>query len=151
MDPGPRLKPRVFLDTNVLLSGAFFSGNEAKLLSLTEVDLLTSDIVLEEADRVIQRKFRVFGTDTLQVALLEFRHAIQDLTQIIRPPSYRGYLAQAQAALPKRPDADILAAVLASKPDALVTGDRDFFRNSVQHLVRVVTARQILREFGVST
>jgi len=42
---------RVFVDTNILISGIFFSGNEEKLIELSEqgkLILVVSDFILEE-------------------------------------------------------------------------------------------------------
>lgn len=41
------MRYRVFIDTNILLSGIFFEGNESKVLDLLEVDLITSEDVLD--------------------------------------------------------------------------------------------------------
>lgn len=40
------MRYRVFLDTNILLSGIFFEGNESKILDLVELDLITSEDVI---------------------------------------------------------------------------------------------------------
>jgi len=32
---------KVFIDTNILLSGIFFDGNESRILDMVELDLLT--------------------------------------------------------------------------------------------------------------
>lgn len=42
------MRYKVFLNTNVLLSGIFFEGNEAKLLNVMEIDLITSEDVVRE-------------------------------------------------------------------------------------------------------
>ena len=39
------MKLRGFVDTNILLSGIFFEGNEAKILDLVEIELLTCEDV----------------------------------------------------------------------------------------------------------
>jgi len=37
---------KVFLDTNILLSGIFFEGSESLILELSEIMLVTSDVVV---------------------------------------------------------------------------------------------------------
>ncbi len=37
------MKYKVFVDTNILLSGIFFEGNESSILDLIELDLITSE------------------------------------------------------------------------------------------------------------
>jgi len=39
------MRYRIFLDTNVLISGIFFEGNESKILNMIELDLITSEDV----------------------------------------------------------------------------------------------------------
>lgn len=53
-----RNKLRVFLDTNTIISGIFFSGDEEKLIELSEkgkLTLVVSDFVLEEIKEVAER------------------------------------------------------------------------------------------------
>lgn len=35
------MRYKVFIDTNILLSGIFFDGNESRILDMVELDLLT--------------------------------------------------------------------------------------------------------------
>ncbi len=41
------MRYKVFIDTNILLSGIFFEGNESKILDLVEIDLVTSEDVID--------------------------------------------------------------------------------------------------------
>ena len=53
-------KPRVFLDTNILVSGMVFAGNERKLLDAIidgKLGLVLSADVIDEANAVLERKF----------------------------------------------------------------------------------------------
>lgn len=50
---------KVFIDTNILLSGVFFEGNESKILDLVEIDLVTSEDVVEELRKVVKKKTQV--------------------------------------------------------------------------------------------
>jgi len=43
------MRYKVFVDTNILLSGIFFDGNESRILDLVELDFVTSeDVVLDK-------------------------------------------------------------------------------------------------------
>lgn len=42
------MRYKVFVDTNILLSGIFFDGNESRILDLVELDLVTSEDVVDE-------------------------------------------------------------------------------------------------------
>lgn len=41
------MKYRVFVDTNILLSGIFFEENQSRILDLVELNLVTSKSVCE--------------------------------------------------------------------------------------------------------
>ncbi len=45
------MRYKVFLDTNILISGIFFEGNESKILDLVELDLITCEDVVEELEK----------------------------------------------------------------------------------------------------
>ena len=56
------MPPRVFIDTNTLVSGLLFAGNEAKLLNLAldeKIKLVMSEQVVEETKRTLVEKFRL--------------------------------------------------------------------------------------------
>ena len=40
------MRYRIFLDTNILISGIFFEGNESKILDMLEVELITCEDVV---------------------------------------------------------------------------------------------------------
>lgn len=50
------MRYKVFLDTNILLSGIFFEGNEAKILDMIEVDLMTSEDVVRELKSITKKE-----------------------------------------------------------------------------------------------
>ena len=52
------MRKKIFIDANVIISGTFFEGNESKLISLEDLDLYTSDVVIEEVKDVAMRKFK---------------------------------------------------------------------------------------------
>ena len=53
------MRYKVFLDTNMLLSGIFFEGNESKIFDLVEIDLITSEDNIEELQKVVTKKLLV--------------------------------------------------------------------------------------------
>ena len=51
---------RWLLDTNIIISGLFWSGNESKLLELAiaeKYEAVVCEFVLREAERIIKEKF----------------------------------------------------------------------------------------------
>ena len=107
---------RVFLDTNVLVSAIATRGLSADVLRsvLSAHELVTSEVVLEELDRVLERKLG-FGSrirDDIRAFLL--RHHVEP-----------GPEAPADITLRDPDDAWVLASALNAGAHVLVTGDRD--------------------------
>jgi putative PIN family toxin of toxin-antitoxin system len=119
---------RVFVDTNVLISGLLFrGGNEAEILESAdreEVQILLSAHVISEAREVFAAKF----PQRTQV-LADFLSGAK-YTVVSEPTLQETELA---ASLVRDPDdAAILASVLASKPDVALTGDNDLLTDEVK-------------------
>jgi uncharacterized protein len=107
---------KVFLDTNVLVSGFATRGLCADVirLVLAEHELITADVVLNELKRVLKHKIQLPGEQVEEIlAFLE--------GQTVQPRP------KAAASLPARDEADrwVLASALAARADVLVTGDKD--------------------------
>ena len=107
---------RVFLDTNVLVSAFATRGLCADVLRtvLTEHELIVSEQVLGELERVLQTRMGVPGA-TAQAIIAFLRRSI---------------IAPVPADLPQLPirdpdDRPILAAALGAAVDVFVTGDRE--------------------------
>jgi uncharacterized protein len=112
---------RFFLDANVIFTAAHNpDGNGRVLFTLAaeyQLELVTSRYALEEAARNIAVKYpeRVAEFNTLIACLL-----------LVAEPSQREVKLAATCRLPDK-DVPILAAAIAARASALVTGDqRDF-------------------------
>ena len=79
MEKGAELRKKIFVDTNIIISGIFFTGNEAKLISLEEIDLYTSDVVMEELKDVAISKFRSLKMEDKRLALVEIERSLLTL------------------------------------------------------------------------
>lgn len=107
---------KVFLDTNVLVSGFATRGLCADVirLILAEHELIIGDVVLREVERVLKQKIGL-PTEHIQeiLAFLE--------TQTVQPKP------KLPSPLQVRDEDDqwILASALAAKAEVLVTGDKD--------------------------
>lgn len=124
---------RVFLDTNVLVSAYATRGLCADVLRavLTEHELLTAEVVLQDLERILTRKIRLPD------------EAVGDILGFLREAHVEPRPARA-AELPIRDadDAWVLASALAAGADVLVTGDPHLL--DVADLVprlRIVTPR----------
>ncbi|OQZ01970.1 MAG: hypothetical protein B6D35_01930 [Candidatus Brocadia sp. UTAMX2] len=137
------MRYRIFLDTNILLSGIFFEGNESKILDLVEADLFTCEDVIEELYKVVRKKLKYLKDRTLEIAMLEVNRAVSDIT-ILKRTTYRRRIPYAEQLIMHKKDAPILAAVLSIKPDYFLTGDAHFSIEKVKKTVRVMTAKEFL-------
>lgn len=117
---------KVIVDTNILLSGLFFKGNERKLIEkalLEEIQLIVPEHVLIETRNVVERKSRDFGNKPEAMAVLG---AITNKAVIIPIKEYKSLLPKAKQMIRDKKDSPILAAVLSTKHDFFLSGDKDF-------------------------
>lgn len=107
---------KVFLDTNVLVSGFATRGLCADVirLVLAEHELITADVVLNELKRVLKHKIQLPGEQIQEI--LTFLES-----QTVQPKP------TAPSSIPVRDEEDqwVLASALAAKADVFVTGDKD--------------------------
>lgn len=107
---------RVFLDTNVLVSGFATRGLSADVVRLVmaEHEFLTGEIVIAETVRVLREKFGVPARSVHDIEQLLRRFPVQPMPERAPPIEVRD------------PDgALVLASALAAGADVLVTGDKD--------------------------
>ena len=137
------MRYKIFVDTNVLLSGIFFEGNESRILDLVELDLVTSEDVVDELRKVAKKKLKYLKDRPFEIALAETENALTDIS-IIPRTKYIHKLKDAVALIDHKKDIPILAAVLYAKPDYFLTGDAHFFSVKVKSIVNVSTAKDFL-------
>jgi putative PIN family toxin of toxin-antitoxin system len=137
------MRYKVFLDTNILVSGIFFEGNESRILDLVELDLVTSEDVVDELRKVVKKKLKYLKERPFEIAISETEKAITDIS-IIPRSKYNHKLKEAEALVTYKKDAPILAAVLYAKPDYFLTGDGHFFTDKIKSIVNVATAKEFL-------
>ncbi|MHB8383350.1 MAG: putative toxin-antitoxin system toxin component, PIN family [Candidatus Binataceae bacterium] len=107
---------RVFLDTNVLASALATRGLCADLLRLilSDHELLTGEIVIEELCSVLASKFRVPAQAIKAAEALLRSYHVESRPRRLPP-----------LALRQRNDIIVVASALASRADVLVTGDKE--------------------------
>ena len=107
---------RVVLDTNVIISGLNFPGNERHILELAlrgRFQLCLSPFILDEVSGVLGRKFDWTGERSSQAL-----RVLRDAATIIEPPRLPEVIEGGHA------DNRILECAVAASADYLVTGDR---------------------------
>ena len=135
----------VFIDTNIIISGTFFSGPEAELLSQSGLRLVTADVCKEELLKVTREKFDQFGSETSRVAVKEVEKSLIDI-DFIPKEEYAQELEKAKTLINGENDRRILAAALYVKPDYFITGDKDFQSEEIQNILPMKSTRKVLEE-----
>ncbi len=128
---------RVVLDSNVVISGLNFPGNERTVLDLARrkrFDLFLSPFILQEVGGVLVRKFGWDGERVTQALAM-----LRDAATVIEPPRGPDVLQDNPA------DNRVLDCAVASSADYLVTGDRRHLLPLGEHEgIAIVNAPQFL-------
>ncbi len=133
---------RVVLDTNVVVSGLNFPGNERLVLELAlrgRFELYLSPFILEEVGGVLGRKF---GWDEDRVS--EARRTLEKAATVIEPRRLPDVIAANEA------DNRILECAMEASAEYLVTGDRKHLLPLEEHQgVWVLNAPRFLAVLGL--
>ena len=128
---------RVVLDTNVIVSGLNFPGNERLVLELAlrgRFELCLSPFILEEVAGVLGRKF-----DWTEERSAQALRALGDGATVIEPRQLPEVIGGGHA------DNRILECAAAASADYLVTGDRRHLLPLGEHRdTRIVNAPRFL-------
>jgi len=131
---------RFVLDTNVLMSGIFFSGPPARILAAWaegRFDLLATVEILAEYRRVAKRLAKQYPSidvdPVLDLVILECR--------IVEP------LPVPPEACDDEDDVKFLACAISGQATCVVSGDRALLRASGYEGIEVLTPRSVVRRF----
>lgn len=134
-------RPRVFLDTNVLVSALYSSGGPPAVILRLHVDeritIVVSQLVVDELIRAINRK--------LAGALPHLREFLLNTPpEVVTDPSADEIQRFAPGV--NRSDAPVAAAAIAAGTEYMVSGDVAFLREArrLETSVTLVTPRELL-------
>ena len=134
---------RVVLDTNVIISGLNFPGNERLVLELAlrgRFELYLTEFILGEVAGVLGRKFN-WNEERIQQAL----RALGAAAAMVDPPSLPEVIEGGHA------DNRILECAAEASADYLVTGDRRHLLPLEEYRgTRIVNAPRFLSSLGAS-
>ena len=137
---------KIFIDTNIIITGTFFSGYESLLIKISGADFVTADVCLEEARNVTSRSN--FKDDT-SIALKKLENTFMVL-KVINAEKYSYLLPRAKFLIPKKiNDQRVLAAAMHLQPNYFVSRDTDFDKKNIKQILNMKTAEEILSELGV--
>ena len=135
---------RVVLDTNVIVSGLNFPGNERLVLDLAlrqRFDLYLSPFIPSETSRVLVRKFG-WRDEQAALALGALRDVATAIEPTRRPPAVEG----------NEGDNRVLECAVEAAADFLVTGDRrHLLPLGTLHGVTIANAPRFLSSLDWST
>ena len=131
---------RIVLDTNVLISGIYFSGTPGKILQAwrsRKLQLVVSIEILEEYLNVAERLASRYGDIEYEGIL----GLIIQNAQLVQS-------ADLPEPVSEDPDDDkFLACALASNTRIIVSGDSDLLKVSGYADIRVLTPKEFISEF----
>ena len=127
---------RVFLDTNVLVSAFITRGlcSDIFRIILPEHQLVLSDYILKELEEVLLNKINL--PKNLVSSILQFLKSF-DIISDHTPP--------VKIELRDQTDVPVLSAVLNSKADVLITGDKDLLEVSKKFRIRILDHRAFFK------
>lgn len=127
---------KVFLDTNVLVSAFISRGLSAEIfrLIIKEHDLVIGDVILEEFQRILLRKFSMPRSQVRDI--LNYLDTFEKC-------KYSG--EESPLELIDKDDEKVLALAIKSNSDVLVTGDKDLLdiRENVNQ--KILNPREFLQ------
>lgn len=127
---------KVFLDTNVLVSAFISRGLSAEIfrLIIKEHDLVIGDIILEEFQRILLKKFSMPRSQVRDI--LNYLDTFEKC-------KYSG--EESPLELIDKDDEKVLALAIKSNSDVLVTGDKDLLdiRENVNQ--KILNPREFLK------
>jgi len=127
---------KVFLDTNVLVSAFISRGLSAEIfrLIIKEHDLVIGDIILEEFQRILLKKFSMPRSQVRDI--LNYLDTFEKC-------KYSG--EESPLELIDKDDEKVLALAIKSNSDVLVTGDKDLLdiRENVNQ--KILNPREFLQ------
>ena len=140
---------RVALDTNIVISGLFFKGNERELLiaGLTgKYILVMSEDIIEETRAIVERKF--IESEDMDYAML-FLADLESASEFHDETYPKNLMDHARDFIRDPKDAVHTAFILAAEPDIFVSGDGDFLEHALIGNTSIMNTRKVLKALGI--
>jgi putative PIN family toxin of toxin-antitoxin system len=143
---------KVLIDTNTLLSGIFFDGNEREVLMKKikgEIELIVPQYVRDEAKRVM-KKSDFFSNHPYLDDVKLFLDTILETCENVTEKESKCFKEEAKRLIGKRDKKDIavLQSALFKKPEYMITGDKDFLEVKDKVDFKIVKTRDFLEELS---
>ena len=134
---------KYFLDTNILISGLIWDGNERRILDLAlngQLKYSISQYLLDELSRILASKFHFSHPEIIDIA-----ESLVTYSEELLEPEY-ALVSKFIKELSDPNDAEILAAAFQSD-SILVTGDKKLAEEA-KKFVKVIFPADLLKDFS---
>lgn len=131
-------RPRLVIDTNVLVSAIIYKGKPREVFDLAIEDKIKpviSEPLFAELMEVLTKKF-VLSEETLDLVESE----IKDIFTVVHPTKTINVLDD-------KDDNRVLEAALEGNCDLIITGDKQMLRLGEFKGIRIITVSQFLEEY----
>lgn len=138
---------RVVADTNVVVSGLFWRGNQHRLLEAARdglIQLFTSAALLEELDDVLGREKFAARLRAAGATRRELVSGYAALAALVEPEKI------VPTVIEDPDDDNVLACAVAAGCEVIVSGDSHLLRLKQYEQLRILTAAELLAEIKVS-
>lgn len=135
MSTGTVARPKVVLDTNIIISGLGFGGKPRTILQLIvdrKIRAITSSILLAELTDVVTKKF-----PKLTESLEKTNKQIKERFKIVRPEEEIHVIQDED-------DNRILEAAIKGRCAYIITGDRDLLDLKAYRNIKILTPSEFL-------
>lgn len=135
MNSGMAKKPRVVLDSNIIISAVVYRGKPRQVLELAfegNIQAYTSPILLAELTEVLTKKFLLSSEE---INLIE--QELKEVFEIVHPT--KTFHLQKD-----EDDNRVLEAAVEGKCDFIVTGDKELLQLGSFRAIKIMDADQFL-------
>ncbi|MDI6654994.1 MAG: putative toxin-antitoxin system toxin component, PIN family [Candidatus Hydrothermarchaeota archaeon] len=136
---------KITVDTNILISAAFWLGNPRRIIKRVEdgkLELVLSAEILEEFEEIM-------GQDKFQLKLENINATVSDVvSKLVEMSEVVGISSRVKAVKEDPDDDKVLECAVNGKADFIVSGDRHLLEMREYRGIRIVTAKEMLKIIG---
>jgi uncharacterized protein len=137
---------RTVLDTNVVVSGLLWRGNQRRVLDAARdgiIELYTSPVLLEELRDVLSREKFVKRLEAANVSVRELVDGYSALARVVE-------VEPIEAVIIRDPDDDmVIGCALTAECEIIVSGDDDLLGLKQYKDIRIITSAELLKELSL--
>jgi len=136
---------KITVDTNILISAAFWLGNPHRIIKKVEdgkLKLVLSAEILEEFEEILrQDKFRL-KLENMNAAISDVVNKLTEMSEVV------GISSRIKAVKEDPDDDKVLECAVNGKADFIVSGDRHLLEMREYRGIKIVTAKEMLKIIG---